>query len=221
MMMKFVGRDSSRQLFSAPLRLCGSIGFLMLFGGAVQASGLEQLHGFLQGTHAGKADFAQTVTAKSGKKPQQASGSMVFARPGKFRWTYDKPYSQLIVGDGVKLWIYDKDLNQVTVKKLGQALGGSPAALLAGDNALEKNFDLKEAGVANGLEWVEATPKAADSSFSHMRIGFKDTLPRLMELSDNFGQTTLLVFDHFQRNPSLDAGAFRFVPPKGADVVGE
>ena len=198
---------------------CGLV--LMALAGVAGASGLEQLHGFLEGTHAGKAEFAQTVTAKSGKKPQQASGSMMFVRPGKFRWTYDKPYYQLIVGDGVKLWIFDKDLNQVTVKKLGQALGSSPAALLAGDNALEKNFDFKEAGESNGLEWVEATPKAADSSFSHVRIGLKDKLPRLMELSDNFGQTTLLVFDHFQRNPHLDPGTFSFVPPKGADVVGE
>ncbi|MDD5297260.1 MAG: outer membrane lipoprotein chaperone LolA [Rhodocyclaceae bacterium] len=206
---------------SAPRRLGVLLSF-MLLAGAAEASGLEQLHAFLTGTKSGKAEFSQMVTAKSGNKPpQMASGSFVFSRPGKFRWAYEKPYAQLIVADGEKLWAWDKDLNQVTVKKLGQALGGTPAALLAGDNALEKNFNLKEAGEANDLEWVEATPKAADSSFAQVRIGLKGGLPSLMEISDNFGQTTHLIFDHFVRNPPVDASTFRFAPPKGADVVGE
>lgn len=194
---------------------------LMLGAGLADASGLDQLHAFLTGMKTGKADFSQTVTAKSGRKPQQAAGTLAFARPGKFRWTYEKPYQQLLVGDGEKLWIYDKDLNQVTVKKLGAALGTSPAALLAGDNALDKNFILKEGGEADGLEWVEATPRAADASFEKVRIGLKDKLPRQMELWDNFGQTTRLVFEHFVPNPALESSTFRFTPPKGADVVGE
>lgn len=189
--------------------------------GQTVAAGLEQLRAFLSGTQGGKADFSQMVIAKSGKKPpQNASGSFAFSRPGKFRWSYDKPYAQLLVSDGIKLWVWDKDLNQVTVKKLGQALSGTPAALLAGDNALEKSFVLKEAGEAQGLEWVDATPKGADSSFSHVRIGLKGDLPQRMEISDNFGNTTLLEFEHFQRN-TADPALFRFVPPKGADVVGE
>jgi outer membrane lipoprotein carrier protein len=109
----------------------------------------------------------------------------------------------------------------VTVRKLGQALGASPAALLAGDDALEKNFDLKDAGQKDGLEMLEATPKAQDGSFERVRIGFRDSLPRLMELRDNFGQTTTLLFARFERNPRLDAEQFRFAPPAGADVVGE
>jgi len=215
------GRDSFRQKRCGSSRLGVLFGFLLV-AGAAEASGLEQLHTFLSGTKSGKAEFSQMVTARSGAKaPQMSSGSFLFSRPGKFRWAYDKPYTQLIVSDGEKLWSYDKDLNQVTVKKLGQALGGSPAALLAGDNALEKNFTLKDAGDANGMEWVEATPKAADSSFAQVRIGLKDSLPKLMEISDNFGQTTHLIFDRFTRNPALEASTFRFTPPKGADVVGE
>jgi outer membrane lipoprotein carrier protein len=184
------------------------------------AGGLDQLKGFLAGTRTAQGSFEQVVVGKS-RAPQQASGSMAFARPGKFRWVYDKPYYQLIVGDGEKLWVYDKDLNQVTVRKLGQALGASPAALLAGDDALEKNFDLKDAGQKDGLEMLEATPKAQDGSFERVRIGFRDSLPRLMELRDNFGQTTTLLFARFERNPRLDAEQFRFAPPAGADVVGE
>lgn len=185
------------------------------------AGGMAQLRAFLDGSRSGKAEFRQIVIGSSSSRPQEAEGSMSFSRPGKFRWIYDKPYSQLIVGDGEKLWVYDKDLNQVTVKKLGQALGASPAALLAGDDALEKNFELKEAGEKDGLDMVEATPKAQDGSFERVRIGFRDNLPRLMELRDNFGQTTTLLFARFERNPKLDAEQFRFAPPAGADVVGE
>ena len=188
---------------------------------SAQAGGVEQLRAFLDGTRAGKAEFVQTVVSKAGRKPQEASGTMVFSRPGKFRWTYDKPYYQLIVGDGEKLWVYDKDLNQVTVKKLGQALGASPAALLAGDNEWEKNFELKDAGRSEGLDMVEATPKAQDGTFERVRIGLSGNLPRVMELRDNFGQTTTLQFGKFERNPGVDADQFRVTPPKGADVVGE
>lgn len=188
---------------------------------AALAGGLDQLKAFVEGAHTGKAEFTQTVTPKSGKKVQKAAGSFIFSRPGRFRWVYDQPYYQLIVGDGVKLWIWDKDLNQVTVKKLGQSLGSSPAALLAGDNALDKNFVVRELGEKNGLEWVEATPKGEDSNFELVRIGFKDSLPRLMELRDNFGQITNLTFVDFTRNGAVDASQFRFSPPKGADVVGE
>ncbi len=189
--------------------------------GAATAGGVAQLRAFLDGTRSGKAEFRQIVIGKSSGRPQEAEGNMSFSRPGKFRWAYDKPYAQLIVGDGEKLWVYDKDLNQVTVRKLGQALGASPAALLAGDDALERNFDLKDGGQKDGLEMLEATPKAQDGSFERVRIGFRDNLPRLMELRDNFGQTTTLLFARFERNPRLDAEQFRFAPPAGADVVGE
>lgn len=187
----------------------------------VLAGGVEQLHAFLDGAKTGKAVFSQTVIGKSGRTPQKAGGTLMFARPGKFRWTYDRPYYQLIVGDGEKLWVYDKDLNQVTVKKLGAALGASPAALLSGGKAWEEKFVLKNAGQMDGLEWLEATPKAEDGTFAAIRIGLSGNLPRVMELRDNFGQTTLLDFEKFERNPALDESQFRFAAPKGADVVGE
>lgn len=199
----------------------GMLSFFCLCGAVTHAAGPEQFKAFLANTHSARANFNQSVVAKSGRKPQLSQGSFAFARPGKFRWIYEQPYYQLLVGDGERLWIHDKDLNQVTVKKLGQALGSSPAALLAGDAALEKHFVIRDAGSAEGSEVVEATPRSQDGSFARVRIGFKDNLPQFMEVHDNFGQTTLLRFSQLERNPTLPAGLFQFTPPKGADVVGE
>jgi len=185
------------------------------------ASGLDQLKAFLDGTKSGQTSFTQIVAARSGRVPQQSQGTFAFARPGKFRWSYDKPYTQLIVGDGDKLWIYDHDLNQVVVKKLDRALGATPAALLAGSDVLENNFELNDGGRSDdGTEYVNAKPRTADTGFDSVRIGLKDNVPRVMELHDSFGQITSLTFGAFERNPKLDAGMFRFAPPPGADVVG-
>ena len=196
----------------------------LLCGGTLSvsafATGLDQLTAYLANAHAARGDFSQTVIARSGKKPQQSSGSFAFARPGKFRWTYEKPYAQLLVSDGDKFWSYDQDLNQVTVKKIGQALGATPAALLAGES-LDKNFTLKDDGASDGIEFVEATPKSQDASFERIRIGLVDRVPRVMEIHDNFGQVTLLRFSRFTSDPDLPPGMFHFVPPKGADVAGE
>ena len=203
-----------------PIRMLFLVALLSCAAGT-RADGVGQLRAFVDGTRSLKADFSQTVSAKSGRKPQVSSGSFVFSRPGKFRWTYDKPYYQLLVSDGDKLWIHDRDLNQVTEKRVGNALGGSPAALLAGDTAFEKSCVSGNAGSADGLDWVEATPKQADGSFERVRIGFKDNLPRAMELHDSFGQTTQLGFSAIQANPAVDSSLFRFAAPPGADVVTE
>ena len=186
-----------------------------------QAGAVDQLHDFLKNTRTLKADFAQSVIAKNGRKPQQSSGVVAIARPGKLRWEIQKPFPQLVVGDGEKIWIHDPELQQVTVRKAGQAIGGSPAALLSGSNELEKNFTLKEAGEADGLNWVEATPKVSDSGFERVRLGFSGSELRAMELLDSFGQTTLIHFTRLERNPVLPAATFKFVPPAGVDVVGE
>ena len=193
----------------------------LLFAQAASAGAVDKLHRFLESTKTVRADFAQIVVAKNGRKPQQSSGVMMFARPGKFRWQIDKPYQQLLVGDGGKVWIYDPDLRQVTVRKVGAALGGSPAALLSGENDLEKNFQLSEAGEREGIDWLEAIPKSPDSGFEKIRLGFAGADLKSMELYDNFGQTTTLLFSRLERNPSLAAALFRFVPPAGADILGE
>jgi outer membrane lipoprotein carrier protein len=192
----------------------------LLFSGLASAAGIDQLKAFWASTHAAQGTFAQSVVAKSGRKPQNSTGIFMLARPGKLRWSYEKPYKLLLVADGEKLWTYDLDLNQVTIDKMDKTLGASPAALLTGES-LDKHFTLAEAGMTDGLEIVDAVPKAADSTFARVRIGLSDNLPRLMEVQDNFGQTTTLLFTQFQSNPVLPKEAFRFVPPKGADVIGQ
>ena len=185
-----------------------------------EAGAIDQLSRFLQDTRTLKADFAQIVVARGGRKPQESSGTVAISRPGKLRWEILKPYPQLVVGDGEKIWIYDPELKQVTVRKAGQALGGSPAALLAGKNELERDFVLKEAGEAEAMAWVEATPKHSESGFEKVRLGFAGADLRGMELHDNFGQVTHIRFSKLVRNPKLPADTFRFEPPAGADVIG-
>lgn len=197
------------------------LGLLTLHAGMAAASGIDQLQAFADHTKSAKATFTQVTTDRTGRQVQKSTGTFVLQRPGRFRWTYDKPVDQLIVGDGERVWIHDRDLNQVIVRRMGDALGSTPAALLAGDNALEKNFLLIDGGSAEGLEWVDATPKSAEGGFTKVRIGFRDKLPRVMVLTDNFGQTTRLAFDALERNPVVSADTFRFTPPAGVDVIGD
>lgn len=189
--------------------------------GTASAAALDQFKSFVATTKAAKGEFTQQqlTKSKSGKAAPVSSGSFVFARPGKFIWTYQKPYEQLLQADGDTLYIYDKDLNQVTTRKLGNALGSSPAAILFGSNDLEKNFTLTEAGERDGAEWLTAVPKTKDTTFEQIGIGLRGGVPVAMELKDQFGQVSLLKFTSFQRNPALAAQQFRFEVPKGADVV--
>jgi chaperone LolA len=189
---------------------------------AVHASGVDKLKEFIAATHSAQANFTQEVLDQYGKRIQSASGIMQFQRPGKFRWTYQKPYEQLIVGDGAKFWLYDADLNQVTVKKLDSALGSSPAALLSGSNEIERGFVLTEDGSRDGLDWLQAVPKAQDSGFEKVRMGFDVQAGlSIMELNDTFGNKTVLKFSAMQRNPKLSEQEFHFTPPKGADVLSD
>jgi chaperone LolA len=188
---------------------------------AAHAGGVDRLKAFVAGAKTVEADFTQTVIDKSGRVTQEARGTMAFSRPGKFRWDYRAPYEQIIVGDGKKLWLYDADLEQVTVKPLGDVVAGTPAALLAGDDAIEKYFSLKDAGQGDGLEWLEATPKSRETTFERIRMGFRGDLLVQMELFDHFGQRTSLKLSQLRRNPSIAPAHFTFTPPKGADIIGE
>ena len=194
---------------------------LCLLPGLASAAATDALKVFLTQTQTVKARFAQMVLDKNGKQLQQAQGVMQFSRPGKFRWDYQKPYEQAIVGDGSKLWIFDKDLNQVTVRKLDRALGSSPAALLSGSNDLERDFKLSNLGMDKGLDWLEALPKSRETVFERVRMGFGKSGLEAMELRDQFGQTTVITFADVERNPRIAAEVFRFTPPQGADVISE
>lgn len=198
-----------------------SLFFALVFTQAVHAGGIDRLSAFIAGAKTVEADFTQTVVDKSGRVTQEASGTMAFARPGRFRWDYRRPYEQIIVGDGKKLWLYDADLEQVTVKPLGDVVAGTPAALLAGDDAIEKYFTLRDAGESAGLEWLEATPRSRDTTFDRIRMGFRGDVLVQMELFDHFGQRTTLKLANLRRNPAIAPSRFTFTPPKGADIIGE
>lgn len=202
------------------LKLAAAMVLTLAAGSTLAADAIAQLRQFVSVTRSAEGEFEQTVVAGSGRKPQQAAGRFAFSRPGKFRWEYELPYQQLLVGDGERLWSWDRDLNQVTVRPIGDALGATPAAILFGQGDLEKDFVLGEGGDSDGLSWVDASPRKAESSFESMRIGLLDGQLKRMELRDNFGQTTLIRFTRLQANPAQDAGRFRFVPPAGADVIG-
>jgi outer membrane lipoprotein carrier protein len=196
------------------------------------ASGTEQLKQFVAQVQSARGSFVQRelkaqpsaknasdAVATATSQAKTSSGTFVFARPGKFIWSYEKPYQQVLQADGEMLYVYDKDLNQVTRRKLGGALGASPAAILFGSNDLDKNFTLRDAGVKQGIDWLELIPKSKDTQFQRVGIGFRDGNLEAMELHDVFGNVTLLTFSNIEKNPPLPASQFKFTVPKGADVI--
>ena len=185
---------------------------------AAHADAVDALKAFVQQVKTGRATFTQTVTSPDGAKTKTSSGSFEFARPDRFRFAYTKPFEQLIVADGQKVWIYDTDLNQVSSRKFSQALGATPAALLAGAD-LSRDFDLVALPPKDGLDWAKATPKAKDGAFESMRIGFKGKQLAAVEITDNFAQRSRLTFAQFNANVELPLENFKFVIPKGVDVL--
>lgn len=183
-----------------------------------RADAVDALREFVRQTRSGSADFTQVVTPADGTRAKTSSGRFEFARPDRFRFDYVKPYPQVIVSDGRTLWMHDPDLNQVTVRRVDKALGATPAALLAGED-LARDFTLAAQPDRDGMAWVRATPKAADSGFQWMAVGFKGNDLAAVEILDRFGQRTLLTLQGLQANPALPAERFRFVPPPGADVL--
>ena len=199
---------------------CWSVLLLGLVSFPALADGVSQMQAFLKEVRSARGSFEQRVIAQSGGKAQVSTGSFALQRPGQFRWSYEKPYAQLLVSDGKRLWSYDPDLKQVVVKTVGKALAGSPAEFLSGGD-IDKHFQVGAGGTADGLEFVDAKPRSENSGFTRVRIGFAEQRPVLMELHDSFGQITLLRFTRFEANPALPGETFRFIPPKGADVIGE
>ena len=185
------------------------------------ADGVSSLRDFFNNTTTMRAQFSQVVNDKQGRKVQEVEGTMQLQRPNKFRWDYKKPYEQQIVSDGKQVFLYDTELQQVTIRELSKTLGSSPAALLAGGEAVEKSFILKNAIRKDGLAWVLALPKDKESGFDRVLLGFKSDKLRKMELYDSFNHITHITFDDVERNPILQDVTFLFTPPEGVDVVGE
>jgi outer membrane lipoprotein carrier protein len=209
-----------KRILSVPALYWSAL-FIVFAASNAHAGSIEKLHAFIEQTRSAKADFSQEVVDSSGTVQQQASGTVQFQRPGKFRWTYDKPYEQIIVGDGKKLWIYDKDLNQVTQRNLDKAIGSSPAALLAGADDVDKYFSLNAVGEKKKLDWLEVKPYDEGSLFEKVRMGFRGNNLEIMELHDHFGQRTTIRFSNLQRNPRDSPELYTFTVPKDADVVTE
>jgi outer membrane lipoprotein carrier protein len=192
---------------------------LLLVAASANAGGLDDFLAFNAATKSATSRFEQQVIDRSGKVVETAAGTLAFARPGKFRWTYEKPHKQVLVGDGAKLWIHDPDLNQVTVKRMDRAISSTPAALLAGKDDITQLFTLRDAGTADGVSWVEATPKEADTGFERVRLGLRGKTLAQMELHDQLGGRTMLRFIDLKANATVPPETFRFTPPAGADVI--
>ena len=193
---------------------------LAFWAAGAQADAVDALREFARDAKSGRAGFTQVVTSPDGVKKKTSSGSFEFARPNRFRFTYTKPFDQLIVGDGERVWIYDADLQQASVRAMSKALGATPAALLAG-TALDKDFELRALPAAQGLDWVQATPREKDdaANLQSLRVGFKGKTLAAIELVDGFGQRSLLSFNELATNIVQSADTFRFTPPKGVDVL--
>ena len=166
-----------------------------------------------------RAEFRQTVTDANGEQTQSAAGTVSMARPGRFRWDYREP-PQVIVSDGTTVWLYDADLALVTVRPAAETLSGTPALLLAGDADIAREFEMRDGGSADGLEWTLLRPRDAEADFSELAVGIADGELRRMALTDRLGQTTRLEFSRIERNPRFEASTFTFVVPPGVDVVG-
>ena len=205
---------------------------LALSASVVCASSLDTLEVFLKSTKSGRADFTQVVTppAKAGQtsvRSKTSTGQFSFVRPTRFRFDYLKPFTQVIVADGQTLWLYDADLEQVTARKQTQALGSTPAALVATAvdlSALQKEFSIEAQADADGLQWVQATPKNRESTIQSVRMGLRADGAQVslgkLEIFDAMGQRSVLSFDQFEVNPSnLGAAQFNFAPPKGVSVI--
>lgn len=186
----------------------------------VSANAIADFQSFVTTMQSGRANFEQVVFDAKGKIAQKTSGTFAFTRPGKFRWVYAKP-EQVIVGDGRKVSFFDKDLNQVTVRKLEQAFSSTPAALLSGKGDIDSAFTLVAAGQLDGMDWLDALPRQKDAGIEKIRMGFAKGQLAAMELNDAFGNRTRLTFSAFERNPRIEAKEYVFTPPKGADVIGE
>jgi outer membrane lipoprotein carrier protein len=215
----------SMKPFFSPLRIVTGLALACL-AQIASADGLASLETFMRTARSGKADFTQTVTspAREGQaaRSKVSTGTFEYQRPGKFKFDYRKPFPQVIVADGSTLWLYDADLKQVTARPQAQALGSTPAALIASApdlQSLRKDFVLQSQPESDGLQWVLATPRTKDGQLQSIKVGFRGDQLAALDILDSFGQRSVMAFANLQANPSLPASTFDFQPPSGTDVV--
>jgi outer membrane lipoprotein carrier protein len=207
--------------FVALLLLCCAQVALSANAGGDTAAGRQKVEGFLQGLQSLQAHFKQTLSDRAGQVVEQASGELAIRRPDRFRWDYQQPNKQVIVADGTRIWLYDSDLEQVTVRKLDATLSATPAMLLSGQGNLQDNFTVVQSSEEAVIQWVRMEPKRDDTDFKWVRLGFDGATLKFMQLADKLGQITTLEFSQLQRNPAIDSSLFTFTVPAGADVIGD
>jgi outer membrane lipoprotein carrier protein len=183
------------------------------------AGAIDQLERFLAQTSGARGAFSQETAGGASARVERSSGTFAFQRPGRFRWEVARPFEQLMVADGEQVWFYDRDLEQVTVRPMAEAMGATPAAILFGSGRLDDDFVLADAGEQEGLQWLLATPRSREAGFERIRIGFADATPRAMEVVDAFGRTVRFRFESIETNPGFPPGTFRFEVPAGTDVI--
>ena len=188
---------------------------------SVAGEGTKRLEHFLGNLKTMQASFVQTLKSPKKEELERSEGQLLLTRPNRFRLTYEAPFEQLIIADGRKMWLYDKDLEQVTVKPQDDSIGSSPASLLAGSKPLHEEFRVEELGLHEGFEWLNLYPKAPDASFDYIRVAMDGKLLRAIEMVDGFGQQTRLYFDKIVLNKAIKKSRYKFTPPDGVDVIGE
>ena len=186
----------------------------------IAGEGRVLLDKFLTETQTMSANFKQTLKSSDGRLMQESAGEFYLQRPGKFRWNYTRPYPQEIVSDGENVWVFDVDLEQVTVQKQGAGQNNTPMALLQNRQKLEDAFEIHERGSDSGLHRIELINRQVGSDFDRVMLGLDDTGLRFLQLHDQFEQTTYILFTELQSNPELDSELFEFTPPEGVDVFG-
>jgi outer membrane lipoprotein carrier protein len=210
----------SALMFHPFVVFCGAL-VLLLTAPAFAANALDDLRAFVRDTKTVRAEFVQVTAGKRQQQTQNVQGTLLLSRPGKFRWSTEKPYAQLVVSDGARVWFFDPDLEQVIVRTHAQALGGTPAALLAGDKEVERTFELTALPDDQGLRWLQAKPRDKEAGFTDIKLGFSQGKLAALELNDTFGQKILTRFRYVEYNPELNPNLFTFTPPAGSDIIGE
>jgi outer membrane lipoprotein carrier protein len=211
----------NRSLSYGLVLLAAGAGWLVAAGAAqAEARDIKRVQSYVERLSTLRADFRQEVLDAAGAVREQAEGTLLLQKPGRFRWEYHRPSEQLLVSDGKTVWLYDVDLEQVTVRRIGDSLSTTPAMLLSGQSRVDESFTASDGGQADGLDWVQLIPKLEDTDFRSLRLGFRGGELARMDLTDRLGQRTSIEFRAVERNPVLSPAAFTFVPPPGVDIVG-
>lgn len=211
--------EKARQLISKRSLSIAMLPVMFLAASPAMAGGVEQLKSFSDNRAFAEGRFDQVVTSPAGVVKQKAKGQFAFSRPGKFRWSIEKPFPQLIVSNGKTVVTYDEDLEQASERPMGDAIASSPAALLFGSEKVDKLFNLKNSENKNGIEWLEATPKTSETLFDRIRVGMKSGIPVEMEIFDSMGQRTVLQLTDWKLDKAPAQALFTFVPPAGVDII--